>query len=232
MYPSHVPTCSLLCEFDYLDNKRDGFPTLRNNPTACDHGFTVLKIDTSANNWFLSGDIIELGDILHNFTTRYDIVIALCFSMGIMPALMFSKQLRIQKLLSFSPVISIFEDDIPDRRFKSFRKNITHPEYRNLWKNGSIKINGSLCFDSIEHPFDRMQARLIHDHYPNLKSVAMPFGRHPCFQIIKEIAGFNSIQDLIFNDQYDPCHLRKLHKQNRKTSDIYLKGMQSKDKQC
>lgn len=215
-----------MCEFDYLDNKRDGFPELLDNPSACDQGFNVLKIDTSANDWFLSDDILELGNVLKKL--NYDYAVALCFSMGIMPALMFSDALNIQKLMAFSPVVSIFGDDIDDKRFRSFQKYITNPDARHLWKNGNKNIEGVICFDPATHPIDRAQTHLIQKHYTNLKSLAMPYAGHPCFQIIKEVMGFKTIQNLVLDDDFKPQPLRQLHKQCRRQSELYTKRVKIK----
>jgi len=221
LYPATAPSRKLLCEFDYLDNKRDGFPPLLNSPSACDQGFNVLKIDTSSNDWFLSDDILELGNVLKKLD--YDHVVALCFSMGIMPALMFSSALKIKKLMAFSPVVYIFDDDIDDKRFRSFQKYIANPDARNLWKDGNKDIEGVICFDPATHPIDRAQAHLIQQHYPNLKSLAMPFAGHPCFQIIKEVMGFKTIQNLVLNDDFGVRSLRALHKECRRQSELYKK---------
>jgi hypothetical protein len=204
-----------LCEFDYLDNKRDGFPPLRDTPGACAQGFSVLRIDTSLNNWFLSNDIIALGDVLNGFSAGFNHVVGLCFSMGIMPALMFSHQLRLQKIMAFSPVVSIFGDDIPDNRFKTFRKFIQNMDARNMWKDGNKSISGTLGFDPTTHPIDRMQARLIHDHYPNLNPLAMPHGGHPCVRVVKDVDGFEPFQNLVINNKFEPRFLRALHREYR-----------------
>jgi hypothetical protein len=68
-----------------------------------------------------------------------------------------------------------------------------------------------------------MQTRLIQQHYKSLKSLAMPFAGHPSFQIIKEVMGFRAIQDLIIADDFSPQSLRELHKECRKTSELYAK---------
>lgn len=217
----------LFCEFDYLNNARAGFPDIRREPWMCAHGFSVLRIDTSLNNWFLSEDVPALGVVLGELARNYDECVSLCFSMGIMGALMFSKHLRLKKLIAFSPVISIFEDDIRDRRFKSFRKHVTHPEYRELWKEGALDIHGSVCFDPFV-PIDVLQARLVHEYYKKLLPVAMPFGAHPCTKIVKEVSGFKSIQNLIVNDQFDPYVVRQLHKETREKSVAYKAGMKKR----
>ena len=216
----------MLCEFDYLNNKRDGFPDLKKTPSACQQGFSVLQIDTSSNNWFLSDDALTLGNVLQKHCDRYDTVFALCFSMGIMPALMFSKQLRLQKIMAFSPVVSIFGDDIVDNRFKTFQKYIQNPDIRNMWKDGNHDMQGVLCFDPTTHPIDRTQARLINDHYKRFQLIAMPFGGHPCMQMIKDAMGFKPIQDLVINDQFQAYNLRKLHRQSKEISSVYKKRIE------
>jgi len=223
LYRSSTPSTKLLCEFDYLDNKRDGFPPLLKSPSACERGFNVLKIDTSANNWFLSDDILELGVALEIFAKDYHYVVGLCMSMGIMPALIFSRVLNIQKLMAFSPVVSIFGDDIDDKRFRSFQKYITNPDARPLWKNGNKNIEGVICYDPATHPIDRLQANLIINHYSTLKPLAMPYAGHPCFQIIKEVMGFKAIQDLVLDDRFEVELLRDLHKECRRQSNLYEK---------
>lgn len=220
LHKAERATGKLLCEFDYLNNARTGFPDIRPTPTLCSKGFSVLTVDTSLNNWFLSDDVPELGQALSAIAKDYDSSVAMTFSMGIMPALMFSKQLRLQKILAFSPVISIFEDDISDKRFKSFRKHCTNPEYRNLWKDGVLDIEGSLCFDPFV-PIDALQARLIHSYYPKLHPVAMPFGGHPCIRTVKETLGFDAVQNLIIDDHFDPKYPRDLHRTARMRSEIY-----------
>jgi len=229
LYHASTPSTKLLCEFDYLDNKRDGFPSLLSSPSACEHGFNVLKIDTSANNWFLSDDVLQLGDALEIFATDYNYVVALCMSMGIMPALMFSRALNIQKLMAFSPVISIFGDDIDDKRFRSFQKYITNPNARHLWKDGNKNIEGVICYDPATHPIDRLQANLIINHYPTLKPLAMPYAGHPCFQIIKEVMGFKAIQDLVLGDGFEVALLRDMHKRCRGKSELYKKRLKLKN---
>ena len=227
LHPAANDTGRLLCEFDYLNNARKGFPDIRSTPSLCDHGFSVLVIDTSLNNWFLSEDVPDLAIILEQIAADYDVSVAMSFSMGIMPALMFSKQLRLQKLMAFSPVVSIFEDDIPDRRFRTFRKFCTHHEYRNLWKEGAVDIEGSLCFDP-HVPIDVLQTRLIHSLYPNLKPVALPFEGHPCIRVIKDSMGFDAIQNLIIQNRFDGDAVRGLHRTARQSSDVYNKAIQKR----
>ena len=131
--------------------------------------------------------------------------------------------------MAFSPVISIFEDDILDRRFRSFRKNATHLEYRNLWKDGKLDIEGSMCFDP-HHPIDALQARLISKHYKGLVPVAMPLCGHPCTQVVKDALGFTAIQDLVINNEFDPRFPRALHQQSRAVSDLYKTRLERKRK--
>lgn len=227
LHKSNVASGQLICNFDYFEMHRSGFPNLRENPTMCDRGYDVLTIDSSLNNWFLSKDVDVLGEVLHTFAQQYDRVVSLCFSMGIMGALMFSKQLRLQKIMAFSPVISIFEDDILDHRFKKFRKYVACPEYRDRWKGGNKDISGVLCFDPYV-TLDAPQARLIHQYYPNLKPVALPFGWHPSTQVIREGCGIQSIYDLILNDDFTPTGIRALHANARVYSDKYKRHLHTR----
>ena len=224
MYKSVTPSSSLLCEFDFLDNARTGFPPLLEMPNACNNNFSVLKIDTSSNNWFLSDDIMDLGHTLIEITSKYDIIYAICFSMGIMPALLLSNNLNLQKIMAFSPIISIYGDEIPDNRLRQFRSFVHDTELRHLWKQGNHNIQGSLCFDPRVKE-DRMQARFINSFYPALQPVAMPFGGHPCIHVVKEVMGFHPFQNLVLNNKFDPHYLRTLHKESRQKSNIYLKHM-------
>jgi hypothetical protein len=210
----------LCCEFDYLDNKRDGFPALRESPYMCAKGMDVLRIDTSSNNWFLSDDIDDLSVSLETLANDYDECVSICFSMGIMGALMFSDVLKIRKILAFSPVVSIFEDDISDRRFKSFRKYVQNPSIREAWKGGFKGIEGSVCYDPLV-PIDVLQARLINEFYNGLKPVALTAGGHPCVRIIKDAMGIKPVQNLVINNQFAPANVRQLHKQSRRNSKVY-----------
>lgn len=103
-----------------------------------------MTIDSASNNWFLSKDIDVLGRELVNISQGYDRSVSLCFSMGIMGALLFRDQLRLKNIMAFSPFISIFGDDIPDYRLKKFRKIVNCPEYRDRWKEGGKRH--SWCF--------------------------------------------------------------------------------------
>ena len=179
----------------------------------------------------MSDDVAKLDEALSLLSTDYNVVYALCFSMGIMPALMFSRVLNIQKLMAFSPVISIFGDDIDDKRFRSFQKYIQNPDARNLWKNGNKNIEGVVCFDPATHPIDRAQAHLISKNFKGLKPLALPFGGHPCMQIIKEVMGFEAIQNLIMNGDFAVSSLRELHKKIRPQSDVYQKRLRLKSEQ-
>ena len=227
LYPSTTPSKTLLYEFNYLNNARQGFPDLLKSPHLCEKGISILKIDTSSNNWFLSDDILELGMVLERFSSNFKTINAMCFSMGIMPALLLSKQMKTQKIMAFSPIISIFGDDINDKRLRHFKKNVPDTDIRHLWKVGNSNIEGTLCFDPMV-PQDTLQARLIQKYYPKLNLVAMPAGGHPCIHVVKETIGFKALQDLVYNNQFEPSNLRDLHKQSRKHSDLYLKCLKKK----
>lgn len=228
LFKSQMPSKTLYCEFDYLDNKRDGFPTMRVEPSMCDRGFDVLRIDTSSNNWFLSQDIPLLLHALNELATAYRSSVSVCFSMGVMAALMFSKVLKIENIMAFSPVVSIFEDDIADRRFKSFRKNIEYPKGRHMWKEGSSDIKGGVFYDPFV-PVDVHQARLINQYYAHLRPLALPFGGHPCTRVIKDVCGFKSIQDLVVRDEFDANQVRQLHRICRRQSGVYQSNI---NKRC
>jgi hypothetical protein len=217
----------LMCNFDYLESHKTGFPDIRKSPSMCARGYDVLTIDSSRNDWFLSNDVDALGNVLGMLSQNYDRSTSLCFSMGIMGALMFLDQLRLQNIMAFSPVVSIFGDDIPDHRFKKFRKHVTCPEYRDRWKDTTKDINGVLCFDPYV-TLDAPQARLIHEYYPCLKPVALPFGWHPSTQIIREGLGVDAIYDLINKDDFTPTGIRTLHTNARLKSDKYKKSLHEK----
>ena len=229
LHKSVEATSNLLCNFDYFQIHRTGFPDIRQSPFMCARGYDVLTIDSASNNWFLSEDIDALGVELVKISQGYERSISLCFSMGIIGALMFRGELRLEKIMTFSPVISIFGNDIPDHRLKKFRKIVNCPQYRDLWKEGSKDIRGVLCFDPYM-PFDDAQARLVHSYYPNLKPVALPFGWHPATQIIREGLGIQSIYGLIDKDDFTPRGMKELHTNARLKSDKYKKSLYDRRK--
>jgi len=224
LYPGADNPRQLFCEFDYLDNARDGFPDIRPKPSMVNRGFSVLRIDTSSNNWFLSGDIPAFKSMLNSLSQNYECCSSIAFSMGVAAALMFSNDLKLDRIMAFSPVVSIFEDDIRDRRFKSFRKYVENPEFRHMWKDGNRGLKGGVCYDPFV-PVDVDQARLIQHYYNGMRPVALPFGGHPCTRVIKEVKGFQSIQNLVVQGCFESADIRQLHRDCRRDSAIYKNNL-------
>lgn len=223
LYPAaNGLTDKLLCRFDYYDHGKVKFAPIRPTPKICAQNFNVLKIETATNNWFLTHDSDDLAQSLENITKGYAHSFAICFSMGITGALMFSKQLNLQRFVAFSPLVSIFDDDIPDNRFNHIKHLIECPDHYDKWKDGNCNIEGTLCFDPYV-PMDVKQACLVQKYYKNLKSVALPHTGHPCSFVIQNHFGFQSMQNQLIDNDFSPLIIRDMHRASRKQSAHYKK---------
>ena len=188
-------------------------------------GISALHISCDSNNWYQYRELLHIGDLVASLRDRYKQVVTYGSSMGAYAAILFSGQIRADRVIAASPQYSI---------------NPTKVAFDNTWDwvakdvafiNDEIASNtaGQIILIYDDKHVDGQHADRIADDII-VQRIAVPYAGHPVLHDLQQTGVLKSlILDLIRNG-YDEERVRGVLRLRRRQSAGHLCGLARRGK--
>ena len=216
----------IFATFDNYVIQKSGFGDSNPSRKIIAAGFRHVAVQTSGNDWYLNGDLQEMLDLLRNNLAVDGPSHSLGFSMGGFAALLFAPSLKTTDLYLVSPRFPRPVDWVGKAKINCDDRFLTADWPETLLKAAQLAPRTTIFFDPRHHD-DRMATRWLAKVNPNVSSLALGFGGHPCTGYIRDSQLFGSMQDILLKPAFDTGDLIHLKKKARLVSPSYKVKTQS-----
>lgn len=205
--------------FDNFDAARSGFGGLNRARTASELGWSVLQVQTAANDWYLNPDLDPALAALPRTGGR-----ALGISMGAFGALLFAETLGLEDAILVSPR---FPDALGwPRRAQVYAEDPPKGWEKRL-KRATRRLAGGVVLYDPWHRDDRSAVRWLCALNPRLRVLALPFSGHPSTAFFREAEAWGPLQRLFLTLSMAelPTSLARLRRGLRGQVATYAQGL-------
>lgn len=183
-------------------------------------GISALHVSCDSNNWYQYRELLHLGDLIASLRDRYRSVVTYGSSMGAYAAILFSGQVRADRVIAASPQYSIDPAKVPfDNTWDWAAKDVVFINDR-ITSNTAGKI--IVIYDD-KHVDGQHADRIAADIL--IQRITVPHAGHPVLHDLQQSGVLKTfITDLIKNG-YDEERVRRVLRHRRRQSAGHLCGL-------
>ena len=195
--------------FDHWVEGRSQYDNFQPRAWIHREGFTELRVQTKANDWYLNGDLLPTLGVLRSHLADARKAVAIGFSMGGFAAALFGALLSADWLVLISPQFGP-----PNAKVNLTRSEqalaCRPPDLECLTVEHSRSLPGVVLFDPVIER-DHRHALAIASKFPHIMPVSLPYGGHPAVRLIRLSGNFDSVQRLLFDGAPAISQVVELH---------------------
>lgn len=206
--------------FDHREPGKAAFGEPRPVKRYLDQGWSVLRIMTRINDWFINPDTDAMEAALAAHLSGFDEVRAIGFSMGGYGAFRFAAALGIRRVVAISPQLSISPQLVPwDTRFHAEAGGFD-PGRGDLATRPVAGLGGIILTDPF-HRHDLRNAAGIAALFPGIRIVRLGLAGHPAARPFMKTGRGRVVHDQVLNERPEPLALRQAFRQARREMPEY-----------
>ena len=180
-------------------------------------GISAIHVTCSSNRWFQHGELLRLGELVAGIRGRYRQVVTYGSSMGAYAAILFSGQVRADRVVAASPQYSIDPAKVPyDRTWDWVAKDV---EFIN--DEISLHTSGQVFLIYDDKHVDGRHADSIAAEMP-VQRIVTPYSGHPAVHFLHRAGILKGLVLDLIHGRYDEARVRSLIREVRKLSAGHL----------
>lgn len=212
---------NLLVTFDHRKIGKSDFGEAQPVKQALKRGFSVLRVQSARNDWFINAEIQALEAALGEMRKGYARANAIGYSMGGYGVFRFADCLSLDAAIAVSPQFSVSPEVVPwDPRFFKEAPDFD-PEVGAL-ATPQKSFKALILVDPF-HRADLRNATMIREVFANTRLLRLGFAGHPASTAITRGGNGGALMAQVLAREPSPAAIRRAFGETRRQSPVFLR---------